>query len=126
MNALQITALNQSLSLLEDKLEKLSVPLMAMDHDRIVHCSAEFQQALLQSACVFRELKETPQTPKDLVRRVRKAQGRVQALREALGRMTAAMDRALEVLIPKNAAATYGRYQGVPVAASGRFASFNA
>jgi 7-cyano-7-deazaguanine synthase in queuosine biosynthesis len=126
MNEVQVKALNQALSLLEDKLEQLSAPLLSLDHDRIVACSADFQQALVQSVSVFRQLKETPQTPKDLVRRVRRAKGRVQALREALSRMTAAMDRALEVLIPKHAVATYGRYQSAPVGPSGRFTSLSA
>jgi hypothetical protein len=122
----QIALLDKTLSRLEKKLEELSVPLIAMDHDRIVQASAEFQQALVESAGVFREFKLTARVPVELVNRMRAAFAKVIALREALNRMTSSIDRALEVLIPKNVASVYGRHLAMPAAQSGRFASYNA
>jgi hypothetical protein len=122
----QIALLDKTLSRLEKKLEELSVPLIAMDHDRIVQASAEFQQALVESAGVFREFKLTSQVPVELVNRMRAAFAKVIALREALNRMTSSIDRALEVLIPKNVASVYGRHLAMLAAQSGRFASYNA
>jgi len=117
----------QSLSQLETRLDQLATPLLGLDADQIGLRSAHLQQAFVDSAGVFRAVKlDAGRVPDAMVLRLRSACEKVIALREALSRMTASIDRALEVLIPQHATPVYGRYPVMPLACAGRYASYSA
>ncbi|MCW5657923.1 MAG: hypothetical protein KIT60_09475 [Burkholderiaceae bacterium] len=92
----------------EQHLDDLQAALGARDMRCIELHAAALQRALSQALERFRHAARHGATPLDLRRRLALAGAQVAAQRDALARATAALDRAIDVLIPTSAVAVYG------------------
>lgn len=101
--------LDDAVTQVEQRLSALNRALCAHDAVGIELCSTELQHAL---GSAVDQLSRSPRgvaMPLELRRRLALAGGLVAAQRESLARATAALDRAIEVLIPPAAASVaYG------------------
>lgn len=101
--------LEEPLLALEHRLFDLSLALQRQDTAAVDRVAAELHQALAATVDHFASAARAGHLPNALRQRLAVASGKVAAQREALARATASLDRAIEVLIPRPAAASvYG------------------
>ena len=101
-------ALESTLSAVEARLSALSAALQARDLSSIDLHASELHRALSNAVDHFSRAARNGPVPPALRRRLASASGTVAAQRESLARATAAHDRAIDVLLPREAAAVYG------------------
>ena len=101
--------LEECLNQVESQLASLGTALGARDLDAIGRHSQGLQQALTQAVDRFSLAAKVGQVPEPLRRRLARASGLVAAQRESLARATAALDRAIDVLMPRQGPACYSR-----------------
>lgn len=105
-------ALESTLSAVETRLSSLGDALRAQDLSSIDLHATELHRALSNAVDHFsRAARNGPVSPA-LRRRLASAGGTVAAQRESLARATAALDRAMDVLLPREAPAVYGAHGG--------------
>lgn len=98
-------ALEARLVLLEQRLAELNAALCAPRADAVEQAAAGLHEALAGAVDHFRRAARQGGVPPPLRRRLALAGGEVAAQREALARATAALDRAIDVLLPSRSAA---------------------
>lgn len=101
--------LEDTLARVELHLAGLGTAVGARDLDAIGHHAAELQQALTHAVDRFSLAARLGQVPDALRRRLAAASGQVAAQRESLARATAALDRAIDVLMPRQGPGCYAR-----------------
>jgi hypothetical protein len=106
-------ALELTLSAVEDRLMSLGAALQARDLSSIDLHASELHRALSNAVDHFSRAARNGPVPAALRRRLASASGTVAAQRESLARATAALDRAIDVLLPREAPAVYGVHGGV-------------
>ena len=89
---------------LEQHLDDLQGALGARDMPCIELHAGELQRALVQAIDRFQRAARVRSTPLELRRRLALAGAQVAAQRDALARATAALDRAIDVLMPASSA----------------------
>ena len=99
--------LEDTLAAVELRLSALGDALRARDAEAIDHHSTELHAALARAVDHFTRASRHGAVPPLLRRRLANASGLVAAQRESLARATAALDRAIEVLMPREAPAVY-------------------
>jgi len=99
--------LEDTLAAVESRLAALGEALRARDAEAIDHHSSELHAALSRAVDHFTRAARSGAVPPVLRRRLASASGQVAAQRESLARATAALDRAIEVLMPREAPALY-------------------
>jgi hypothetical protein len=114
MKALQrVAELEPPLLALEDCLTGLGQALCSNDAQAIERQASELHRALARAVSQFTQAARQGGVPGPLRHRLALAGGQVAAQREALARATAALDRAIDVLLPDHAGAcTYGASGG--------------
>ena len=103
-------ALEDTLAAVESRLAALGEALRARDSAAIDSHATELHRALARAVDHFTHAARKGDVPQMLRRRLASASGQVAAQRESLARATAALDRAIEVLIPRD---TPGLYSSV-------------
>lgn len=102
-------ALEQPLKALEDQLVALGTALHRQDTAAIDAAAAALHVALAAAVEHFTHAARLGTLPAPLRQRLALASGQVAAQREALARATASLDRAIDVLLPRQAqAGVYG------------------
>ena len=99
--------LEQTLAAVESRLSSLGEALRARDIEAIDHHSTELHRALARAVDHFTRAARSGAIPPVLRQRLASASGLVAAQRESLARATAALDRAIEVLMPRETPALY-------------------
>lgn len=103
MQALQRVAdLEPPLTALEDCLSSLAQALCSNDAQAIELQASELHRALARAVSRFSQAAREGGVPGVLRQRLALASGQVAAQREALARATAALDRAIDVLLPEH------------------------
>lgn len=104
-------ALETALGAVESRLTALGDALRARDLLAIDSHATELHRALAHAVDHFtRAARSGDGIPPVLRRRLASASGQVAAERESLARATAALDRAIEVLMPRETPAVYSAY----------------
>jgi len=103
--------LEASLEAVERELDQLSTALRNRDAAGVEHHAADLHRALASAIHRFTHAsRQGDGVPQALRQRLVRASGQVAAQRESLARATAALDRAIEVLMPAPLpAAVYGQ-----------------
>ena len=104
--------LETSLLAVEAGLTRLADALRAHDSNAIEQHAQALHRALAQAVERFKQAAHGGRVPPSLRRRLASASGEVAAQRESLARATAALDRAIDVLLPRDAATLYGAHGG--------------
>ena len=113
MQALQRAAeLETPLAQVEDRLAALGAALHRNDAHAIEAEAAELHRALAAAIEHFTRATREGGVPPTLRQRLAMASGQVAAQRESLARATAALDRAIDVLMPGTAAGVYAAAGG--------------
>ncbi|MDT8999302.1 hypothetical protein RQP53_08500 [Paucibacter sp. APW11] len=99
--------LEQPLLEVESCLNLLGEALVRRDSAAIEMQAAALHQALAQAIKAFGEAARAGNVPANLRHRLVLAGGRVAAQRESLARATAALDRAIDVLMPSESTGLY-------------------
>lgn len=95
---------------IEVRLDAMGVALQQRDGAQIERCAGELHRALADAVQLSATAARRRGLPPALRQRLARASGQVATQREVLARATAALDRAIEVLIPApSAPAVYGR-----------------
>ena len=105
-------ALESALSAVERRLTSLGDALRAQDLSSIDLHATELHRALSNAVDHFSRAARSGPVPPALRRRLASAGGTVAAQRESLARATAALDRAIDVLLPREAPVLYGAQGG--------------
>lgn len=115
-----LTALEQPLQKVEQRLLELGMALRQQDAAAVDRVASELHAALASAVNHFAHAARHGGVPPPLRHRLAMAGGQVAAQREALARATASLDRAIEVLIPDQqpGAALYGAAGATSRAAS--------
>jgi hypothetical protein len=113
------TELEALLQRVEQHLDDLQSALSARDMRCIELHAGELQRALAQAVERFMQAARRGGTPLPLRRRLGLASAQVAAQRDALARATAALDRAIDVLMPGQGSALYSQ-SGAPLHRRGR------
>ena len=92
---------------LEQHLDDLQTALGSRDMPCVELHAGELQRALVQAIERFHRAARARTTPLELRRRLALAGAQVAAQRDALARATAALDRAIDVLMPSSGSALY-------------------
>ena len=95
------------LAAVETRLVALGNALRARDSAGIDLHAAELHRALASAVSQFSDAARSGPLPPALRNRLATASGQVAAQRESLARATAALDRAIEVLLPRDGVALY-------------------
>jgi len=106
--------LEERLSDVESRLAALGNALRARDPAGIDLHAAELHRALASAVTQFSHAAKSGRVPADLRTRLAAASGQVAAQRESLARATAALDRAIDVLLPQRDNATLYSAYGAP------------
>lgn len=102
--------LERPLLAVESCLNQLGEALLRRDSQAIeLHASA-LHKALAEAIAAFGEAARSGSVPPNLRHRLVMAGGRVAAQRESLARATAALDRAIDVLMPGESTGLYSSY----------------
>ena len=109
-------ALEEALTTVEMRLAALGEALRARDATAIEAHASELHRALARAVDHFTRAARHGAVPPNLRRRLASASGQVAAQRESLARATAALDRAIEVLMPRD---TPGLYSSIGAAERG-------
>ncbi len=107
MNNLTDPVLEENLCSVELQLAALGESLRARDASGIDHHSTELHRALARAVDHLTHVGRSGPVPPALRRRLASASGEVAAQRESLARATAALDRAIDVLMPREAPGLY-------------------
>jgi hypothetical protein len=107
MHSLPVPVLEENLAAVELQLAALGESLMARDADAIDKHSTELHRALARAVDHFTHAARSGPVAPALRRRLANASGQVAAQRESLARATAALDRAIEVLMPRETPGLY-------------------
>ena len=99
--------LEARLAAVETRLSALGNALRARDAAGIDLHAAELHRALASAVSQFSDAARSGPLPPALRNRLASASGQVAAQRESLARATAALDRAIEVLLPRDALPLY-------------------
>lgn len=99
--------LERTLAAVESRLVLLGDALRARDPEAIDHHATELHGALVRAVDCFTLAARQGTVPAEMRRRLAIASGQVAAQRESLARATAALDRAIDVLIPRDTPALY-------------------
>jgi len=99
--------LETTLAAVETQLASLGESLRANDSVAIDHHATELHRALARAVDHFTHAARSGPVPTPLRERLKLAGGLVASQRESLARATAALDRAIDVLMPRDAATTY-------------------
>jgi len=99
--------LEARLSEVETRLVALGNALRARDPAGIDLHAAELHRALASAVTQFSDAARSGPLPPALRHRLASASGQVAAQRESLARATAALDRAIDVLLPRDALPLY-------------------
>ena len=99
--------LESALDDVEARLSALGEALRARDAAAIEGHATELHRALARAVDRFTAAARQGSVPPTLRRRLASASGQVAAQRESLARATAALDRAIDVLIPRDVPALY-------------------
>lgn len=99
--------LEAPLSAVEQRLAALGSALQRNDAQAIESEAGELHRALAAAIDHFARAARQGGVPPPLRRRLAMASGQVAAQREALARATAALDRAIDVLLPNGGAGVY-------------------
>lgn len=102
--------LEERLAAVESRLGALGNALRARDASAIDLHAAELHRALASAIDQFSDAARTGRVPAALRTRLATASGQVAAQRESLARATAALDRAIDVLLPREGVALYSAY----------------
>jgi hypothetical protein len=102
--------LEDKLLAVEVQLANLGDALIARNTQGIELHSTELHRALTRAVEQFTAAARNGAVPPALRRRLAAASGQVAAQREALSRATAALDRAIDVLMPRDTPALYSAY----------------
>lgn len=105
-------ALEETLAAVESRLAALGEALRARDVVAIDSHATELHRALARAVDHFSSAARSGSVPPTLRRRLASASGQVAAQRESLARATAALDRAIEVLMPRDVPALYSSLGG--------------
>jgi hypothetical protein len=102
--ALQLTSeLERPLAAVEAQLGALALALTRPDADGVDRAAADLHAALAAAIDHFGRAARNGGVPPQLRQRLALAGGQVAAQREALARATASLDRAMDVLLPRQA-----------------------
>jgi hypothetical protein len=102
-------ALDQVLSSVELHLAALGDAMLGRDAEAIDRCAVSLHRSLAIAIDCFSDAARRGRIPEPLRQRLAAASGQVAAQRESLARATAALDRAIDVLIPRDLSpAAYG------------------
>ena len=99
--------LEARLTAVETRLSALGNALRARDAAGIDLHAAELHRALASAVSHFSDAARSGPLPAALRNRLASASGQVAAQRESLARATAALDRAIDVLLPRDALPLY-------------------
>lgn len=99
--------LEEPLSAVETQLAQLGVALRQSDSDGIDRHATELHRALARAVDRFTLAARKGSIPMPLRTRLALASGEMAAQRESLARATAALDRAMDVLLPREASSLY-------------------
>ena len=102
--------LEAQLCAVESCLGALSAALRTRDASGIELHAAELHRTLANAIGQFSDAARHGRVPPALRSRLASASGQVVAQRESLARATAALDRAIDVLLPRDSAALYSAY----------------
>ena len=102
--------LEDTLSAVESRLAALGNALRARDPAAIDLHASELHRALARAVDHFSHAARSGPVPPALRTRLATASGEVAAQRESLARATAALDRAIDVLLPREPAALYSSF----------------
>jgi hypothetical protein len=102
--------LESRLAAVEIRLVALGNALRARDPADIDLHASELHRALALAVSQFSDAARSGPLPPDLRSRLATASGQVAAQRESLARATAALDRAIDVLLPRDSMALYSVY----------------
>ena len=102
--------LESALAAVEGQLGALGEALRESDSAAIDLHATELHRALAQAVDRFARAARSGSVPLALRHRLASAGGEVAAQRESLARATAALDRAIDVLIPRDGAALYSTF----------------
>ena len=111
-NILIDPALEDTLGAVESRLAALGEALHARDAAAIDRLATELHRALARAVDQFTQAARSGAVPQGLRRRLARASGQVAAQRESLARATAALDRAIEVLMPQDGPGLYSSIGG--------------
>lgn len=100
--------LEPPLQRIEAGLASLGAALRNGDTQEIELQASALHRALAEAVDRFALAARAGHVPQDLRRRLAQAGGQVAAQRETLARATAALDRAIDALLPREAADVYG------------------
>ncbi len=103
-------ALEVKVLAVEEQLAHLGDALVARDAQGIDAHSTELHRSLVRAVDHFTLAAKSGTVPMALRRRLAAASGQMAAQREALARATAALDRAIDVLIPRETPALYSAF----------------
>ncbi|GAB4559265.1 MAG: hypothetical protein IV105_01990 [Rhizobacter sp.] len=98
--------LETTLAAVETQLASLGESLRANDSVAIDHHATELHRALARAVDHFTHAARSGPVPPPLRERLKLASGLVASQRESLARATAALDRAIDVLMPRDRAAS--------------------
>jgi len=99
--------LEEKLAAVESQLAALGEALRQRDSAGIDAHATELHRALAQAVDHFSRAARSGAVPPALRMRLATASGQVAAQRESLARATAALDRAIDVLLPRDSAGLY-------------------
>ncbi len=102
--------LEAALAAVEGRLSALGSALHARDSAGIDLHATELHRALARAVEHFTRAANAGSVPVALRLRLASASGQVAAQRESLARATAALDRAIDVLLPRDSAAVYSTF----------------
>ena len=103
-------ALETSLADVEARLAALGAALRARDAAAIDLHAGELHHALADAVDQFSRAARSGPVPSALRNRLAHASGQVAAQRESLARATAALDRAIDVLLPRDSGSIYSSW----------------
>jgi len=104
--------LEEALASVEMRLAALGEALRARDSAAIDLHATELHRALASAVDCFARASRSGPVPPAMRQRLASAGGLVAAQRESLARATAALDRAIDVLMPRDAATLYSSQGG--------------
>lgn len=113
------TELETSLAAVEQRLSALGVALCVRDTVGIDLHASELHRALAMAVDQFALAARRGSVPPALRHRLANTSGQVAAQRESLARATAALDRAIDVLIPREGNSLYSTFGSADRAARG-------
>jgi hypothetical protein len=102
--------LEATLSAVEIRLHALGVALLERNGADIELHSSELHRALARAVDHFSAAARHGELPAPLRQRLMRASSQVAAQRESFARATAALDRAIDVLLPREAAPVYSAF----------------